>query len=285
MKKRKDGNGLWYWIVLTICVLVIAGTGAVIAIRSNPLRPYQKEAIAHLCKTGAIPHQWGEELVEVGEWRVDDGPEASDMVIFDQYGRPAGWWPTAGSDITGHVCERCGEVKKLYVSYDAAVELEKAYRSVQKKQRCPVVLTEIVTSGEAPDGLGFYAGTTYLVECKASRSDFLNDAKKPYRRESYRGLGNHRYYLCPDGLIAESELPEKWGLLYATEKGVRYVRTADYQVANREAEQRILLSVLRRIAPTDMRNINIKVYTMQGAGEPKATATIEHETTEHSEGE
>jgi hypothetical protein len=146
------------------------------------------------------------------------------------------------------------------------------------KMRCPIVVTELGTSGEEPDGLGFYGGCTYLVECKASRSDFLSDAKKPYRREGWRGLGNYRYYLCPEGLIAEDELPDGWGLLYATEKGTRWVRAADRVDANREAEARILMSLLRRVAPSKMRGVNIKVYRIENDGESRATASIEAST-------
>ncbi len=30
---------------------------------------------------------------------------------------------------------------------------------------------------------------------------------------SEKQLGNYRYYLCPEGVIDESEIPDKWGLL------------------------------------------------------------------------
>lgn len=32
-------------------------------------------------------------------------------------------------------------------------------------------------------------------------------------------MGNYRYYLCPEYLIKESELPDGWGLIYVDNKG------------------------------------------------------------------
>jgi len=77
-------------------------------------------------------------------------------------------------------------------------------------------------SGESPDAIGIRvsgcadAGST-IVECKISRSDFLADAKKAHRKPG-SGMGRWRYYLCPEGLISPDELPDKWGLLYVSEK-------------------------------------------------------------------
>ena len=77
--------------------------------------------------------------------------------------------------------------------------------------------------GEHPDAIGWrrnpFDGGAILVEAKVSRSDFLADARKPHRLEPGQGVGRFRYYLCPEGLIAPDELPERWGLLYATTRG------------------------------------------------------------------
>jgi len=78
--------------------------------------------------------------------------------------------------------------------------------------------------GEIPDAIGFRAtgnmDGTVVVEVKVSRSDFLADARKPHRVDPARGVGRWRYYLCPEGLIDPAELPDRWGLLYATPRGV-----------------------------------------------------------------
>jgi hypothetical protein len=81
---------------------------------------------------------------------------------------------------------------------------------------CGFVLMELVAAlGEIPDAIGWKYSDSYLVECKATRSDFLSDGKKWFRRHPEYGMGNYRYYLCPPDLIKPKELPECWGLLYA----------------------------------------------------------------------
>lgn len=77
--------------------------------------------------------------------------------------------------------------------------------------------------GEKPDAIGWrrspYNGGAIVVEAKASRADFLADARKPHRQDPCHGVGRWRYYLCPEGLITPAELPARWGLLYATRRG------------------------------------------------------------------
>jgi hypothetical protein len=111
-----------------------------------------------------------------------------------------------------------------------------------------VVLTEFVggavggsrrsrrSNREIPDAIGWLrSGVSLLIECKASRGDFLSDAVKPSRRSGKvgvpgspaptapepeikpprktEGLGAYRFYLTPSGLLRSDELPEGWGLL------------------------------------------------------------------------
>ncbi len=117
------------------------------------------------------------------------------------------------------------------------------------ENRCTIAFPELVTAaGETPDGWGFGGDGSILVECKATRSDFLADAKKYYRRRPAFGMGNLRYYLCPPGLIRPEELPEAWGLLYCLPKQIKVVVKARPQEANLDAERRLLASVVRRCA-------------------------------------
>ena len=61
-------------------------------------------------------------------------------------------------------------------------------------------------------------------EVGAEGADFLADAKKPHRKQPELGVGRWRYFLCPEGLIQPEEVPERWGLLWATKRnGVRPV--------------------------------------------------------------
>lgn len=89
---------------------------------------------------------------------------------------------------------------------------------------CCVAFSEVKSgwSGEIPDAIGFrrkgsFDDGSVVVEVKVSRSDFLADAKKPHRQDG--GLGNWRYFMCPEGLIGADELPEGWGLLWVNRRG------------------------------------------------------------------
>lgn len=115
---------------------------------------------------------------------------------------------------------------------------------------CPIIVTELATMApERPDALGWHSGRTILIEVKVSRSDFFADQKKPFRQVPGLGLGEIRWYLCPEGLLQPDEMPEKWGLLWATESGVvRVKKDPELQPANRDAEAHILISVVRRQA-------------------------------------
>lgn len=92
-----------------------------------------------------------------------------------------------------------------------------------KREGFAVVATELVTGGtrEQADVIGFRSNCSAVIEAKASRSDFLADARKPHRVSG--GLGVYRFYLCPPGIIEVGDLPERWGLLYAEGRSVRDV--------------------------------------------------------------
>lgn len=80
---------------------------------------------------------------------------------------------------------------------------------------------------ENPDALGFAAADlSVLIECKLSRSDFLSDKNKPFRKNPEQGVGDFRYYMAPRGLINLEELPDKWGLLEVDKSGRVFKRKA-----------------------------------------------------------
>lgn len=67
--------------------------------------------------------------------------------------------------------------------------------------------------GEQPDVLGLDGNThTILVEVKTSRADFKADAKKPWRKGAYSGMGERRVYLTTEGLLTPEEIPYGWEL-------------------------------------------------------------------------
>ncbi|MDO7535032.1 adenylosuccinate synthase [Acinetobacter pittii] len=91
---------------------------------------------------------------------------------------------------------------------------------------CHFTIIEPSCYGENPDVFGVRHGIhshgigTFLLEAKTSRADFIADRSKPHRLNPELGMGKYRYYICPTGLIKTEELPEKWGLIYVSEKGI-----------------------------------------------------------------
>ncbi len=115
-------------------------------------------------------------------------------------------------------------------------------------RRSSTVFYEFAASKkETPDIIGWSSGVSTLIECKASRADFLRDAKKTVRKKPVAGMGQRRYYLCPPGIIAIEDLPSKWGLLVA-EKGHITVKkeAGGNPKRNLLAELRFMSSMLRR---------------------------------------
>lgn len=62
------------------------------------------------------------------------------------------------------------------------------------RHQSAVVMAEFVTiAQEIPDVIAWQNGAhSVLVECKASRSDFLSDKEKIFRRQESYGMGEKR---------------------------------------------------------------------------------------------
>ena len=72
-----------------------------------------------------------------------------------------------------------------------------------------VILAEPGFRKERPDAIGFSSGFSCLVECKATRRDFLKDRDKPFRKDPSKGIGTMRIYLTNPGVCTPDELPER----------------------------------------------------------------------------
>lgn len=116
-------------------------------------------------------------------------------------------------------------------------------------KRYTVVMAELSTrNSETPDVIGWIGGaSSLLIECKATRSDFLSDKKKCFRRNPDTGVGDLRYYASPKGLIKPEELPEGWGLLEIDGRFVRETKSATLQQSNKRNECAMLMSAIRRL--------------------------------------
>jgi len=128
--------------------------------------------------------------------------------------------------------------------------VQRAIKWLRNTRGCWFVASECHTVlNEIPDAIGWLSSSSILIECKASRNDFLQDKKKHSRKFPKQGLGNWRYYMTEPGMIEPGELPEGWGLLEAHPKVVRYKvlakRFNDIEIAHRERP--ILVSLVRRL--------------------------------------
>jgi hypothetical protein len=99
-----------------------------------------------------------------------------------------------------------------------------------------------------PDIFGFGCDKTQQIEVKVSRSDFLADLKKSHRIYPANDVGDYRSYLCPAGIIKESDLPKGWGLLYVDNNNkITEVVKPEIMVKNSRFEMNIIDSIMRRI--------------------------------------
>ena len=115
------------------------------------------------------------------------------------------------------------------------------------QRKNPIVITEMVTYGEEADAIAFGTNGSFLIECKATRSDFLSDKNKEFRRSPAQGMGTYRYYMCSWSMIQTWELPENWGLLWVKGKRIYNPVKAQPQDKSYSSEQRLLVSAIRRI--------------------------------------
>ena len=77
---------------------------------------------------------------------------------------------------------------------------------------CTVAMKELKTwNSETPDVIGFWSGgRSMLIECKASRNDFLADKNKHFRREAEMGMGDLRFFLCADEIFIQPNEKYAW---------------------------------------------------------------------------
>jgi len=152
--------------------------------------------------------------------------------------------------IVGRRTKYTGEVPEI--SHKELVD--RAFSYLRNSIRCSVAFKERKgNTTENPDAIGFRMGFSYLIECKASKADFLTDKKKGFRIRPQDGMGYERYFMAPQGLLDPSEIPSGWGLLEVGEIARKYrpvTRTREsgtFFKRNLQAEVAYLASAIRRI--------------------------------------
>ena len=130
-----------------------------------------------------------------------------------------------------------------------------AARWLKRVPHCRVVLKEphaLITAFECPDDIGWVRGYSIIIECKASRQDFLADEKK-LCRQTGNFLGHWRFYLTLPGIVRPGDIPFGWGLYEL--KGQRIYHVAGVRYANaakppflscRDSEVAILLQAVAK---------------------------------------
>jgi hypothetical protein len=118
------------------------------------------------------------------------------------------------------------------------------------KYKYKYVFSEFVCSAnERPDVIGWYYGSSMVVECKRTRADFLADRGKPHMFDAESGMGRRRYYVVPPDLINADEVPAWCGLAYAKGRSVVTIKEAPLRTISQGAaieECSILTSAIRR---------------------------------------
>ena len=135
--------------------------------------------------------------------------------------------------------------------------VDSAAKWLRNSKRCPVVIRELVTyAGEIPDVIGFFVGGhSILIECKASKADFLHDREKIYRYCREQGMGDERYFVAPQNLLSPDEIPDAWGFIEAYENPIhpnrislRIVKdSSTFTSSNKHSEITMLVSAIRRL--------------------------------------
>jgi len=142
-------------------------------------------------------------------------------------------------------------------------ELVKKARHWLWTQGCSVVITEMSSSSQEPDAIGFCPTYSILVECKASRQDFLSEKNKPHTRTG-KSMGDKRYYLAPSGIIKSKELPKKYGLLQPCGRGITIMESGGwFKEKNFRGEIHLLISAFRRIRTLPPKGTSVRMYFYQ----------------------
>lgn len=133
----------------------------------------------------------------------------------------------------------------------------KPRNTMEQYGACRIAFKEKVSHcTEIPDVIGFRSSCSILIECKASRSDFLSDKNKHFRVQQDLGMGDYRYYICNNGIVKTDECG-KWGLLEISSTGnqIRIIKDSEKFESNLRNERTFLTSMWSRICHIDLLDI------------------------------
>jgi hypothetical protein len=159
--------------------------------------------------------------------------------------------------IRGEIVEPKTHAELVEIGYKWLLRNKSIKSNLDFYMPCQLALKEISTyNTELPDVIGFRMDYSILIECKASRNDFLADAKKDFRINPINGMGAVRFFLANKGIIKVEELPNGWGLLEVEKNNVIILKHAEYlEKYNIQAEKMLLLTLLKRIAHFNLMDV------------------------------
>lgn len=140
-----------------------------------------------------------------------------------------------------------------------------------RRNGCAAILSDPFKAGprEQPDAIGWRDGVSLTVEVKASRSDFLADAKKPHRINPSTAVGDWRFYAAQPGVIGIADLPSGWGLLEWDGRSLKPVHGVPLgncnwhagpfrSLVNKRAETQLLVSAIHRPQYVPPRGVKLR---------------------------
>lgn len=176
-------------------------------------------------------------------------------------------------DENDNFCRKCKKVdrKKRALTHRELCELGARWINQESARYGWHILVETGYRKENPDVFAFSKYYSVLIECKASRSDFLADRKKPFRQNPQLGIGRMRYYLVNEGVATQEDMPEGWQLLIAYDKDTilmpdNYLSPTEpegvyaFDIRNATAETELMWSWLYRKEHDCLPDIHGAVY-------------------------
>ena len=100
---------------------------------------------------------------------------------------------------------------------------------------------------EMPTIFAFGDCPSQTVRVKVSRGDLLRDIEKISNINPAELVGEKRFYLCPEGIMEDINLPDNWGLLIYSDKGIEIAHDPGILfVADKIAESRVIQGIMKR---------------------------------------
>ena len=127
--------------------------------------------------------------------------------------------------MTATAKEKKAPAKKTYTAAELIKALETKY-SLQNGYAFFTEITPGLGGGRRADGLaiGLYSSRGHYVygfEVKVRRSDWLHELKDPAKAEAMFPYCNFWYLVAAPGVCNKEELPDGWGLLEPSTRGLR----------------------------------------------------------------